>query len=56
MRQRAIDSLYAICRLPDVAARLLQERCEKFSCTFVILNLAVDLIQMTFDPRLKRAA
>lgn len=42
-----------------IAARdlpVVQATTVVIACTFVVLNLAVDLIQMTFDPRLKRAA
>ncbi|MGE3856943.1 MAG: ABC transporter permease [Dehalococcoidia bacterium] len=42
-----------------IAARdlpVVQATTVVIACTFVILNLLVDLIQMTFDPRLKRAA
>ena len=42
-----------------IAARdlqVVQATTVVIACTFVLLNLLVDLMQMVFDPRLKRAA
>lgn len=42
-----------------IAARdlpVVQATTVVIACTFVLLNLLVDLTQLTFDPRLKRAA